>query len=127
MLSVINTLVCPEDGSSMFSVFYWSFTSHDHEERGKRKEKKKKEEEERIITNIDSLVSDHLLRSHICIDRTGRGKFMDTSKINLLTSLNDQNMDTNTEASTFLNRRDGPLAQQLANKLFIVTNTNSSM
>jgi hypothetical protein len=72
-------------------------------------------------------VSDHLLRSHICIDRTGRGKFMDTSKINLLTSLNDQNMDTNTEASTFLNRRDGPLAQQLANKLFIVTNTNSSM
>lgn len=52
---------------------------------------------------------------------------MDTSKINLLTSLNDQNMDTNTEASTFLNRRDGPLAQQLANKLFIVTNTNSSM
>jgi hypothetical protein len=56
---------------------------------------------------------------------------MDTSKMNLLASINDQNMerniDNNTEASMLINRRDGPLAPQLANKLSIVTNTNALM
>ena len=56
---------------------------------------------------------------------------MDTSKMNLLTSINDQtmerNVDNNTEASILINRRDGPLVQQFANKLSIVANTNALM
>ncbi|CAF3680836.1 unnamed protein product [Rotaria sordida] len=71
---------------------------------------------------------------------------MDTSKVNLLssTSLNDahktpvsslintsmgddNNNNTNEYASMSLNRRDGPLAQKLANKLSIVANTNVSI
>ena len=38
-------------------------------------------------------------------------------------------METNTGeyTSTLPNRRDGPLAQELANKLSIVANTNSLM
>jgi hypothetical protein len=52
---------------------------------------------------------------------------MDTSKNNLLTTFNNQNMDNNTEISMSLNRRDCPLAQQLTNKLSIVANTNALM
>jgi hypothetical protein len=53
---------------------------------------------------------------------------MDTSKNNLLTTFNNQNMDNNnTEISISLNRRDCPLAQQLTNKLSIVANTNALM
>ncbi len=41
----------------------------------------------------------------------------------------DRIADNNTSeyTSTLLNRRDGPLAQELANKLSIVANTNTSM
>ncbi len=41
----------------------------------------------------------------------------------------ERNTDNNTGeyTSMILNRRDGPLAQELANKLSIVANTNTSM
>ena len=57
---------------------------------------------------------------------------MDATKINRLTSSNDHNMENNnnpttTEISMSLLRREGPLAQHLANKLSIVANTNALM
>ena len=58
---------------------------------------------------------------------------MDASKMSLLTSTSrndssmERNIESNSESSIMITRRDGPLAQQLANKLSIVANTNSSM